>query len=143
MSIQYCICCFLRYPHQHSILWFCVLAPSIYELFWSASLLNQRCMSLTITFSVPKSPLITRAVPPYFSTVSRKQPAITRGLLFVKYTFNHRIFLLKPHIQPCMQSPNGFSLSYPSMCHVKFGPGTLYDRLMNLLAVLCSTPSVY
>ena len=53
---------------------------------------------------------------------------ITAGSLFILDTFSHMTLRLNPSIHPCMGKPYVFSLSYPSVCHAKFGPGFLYSR---------------
>ena len=64
-----------------------------------------------------------------------------------------RIVIWRTNLQPhnsstvpvdasiCIQKPNGFSLSYPSMCHKRFGPSVLYCRRSNQCFDLASTPS--
>ena len=63
------------------------------------------------------------------------------GWLFVRPTWSHMIFLEYPSMQPCIQNPYGFSLSYPSMCQIKFGPFAWYCRLWSLCLERLSTPS--
>ena len=54
---------------------------------------------------------------------------------------DHSSLLEKPSIQPCILNPNGFHLSWPSICHIKFGPLVWYARRRNLFLLLLSTPS--
>ena len=42
---------------------------------------------------------------------------------------------------PCTLKANGFSLSWQSICHVKFGPLQIYLRWCSLLLLLSETPS--
>ena len=46
-----------------------------------------------------------------------------------------------PSTQPCTLNPNGFNLSWPSICQMKFGPFVRYARRRNLFFRLVSIPS--
>ena len=83
----------------------------------SQELLRRNCwIPATKVFSVPKSGRTIPAVHPtkYFASKA--------GSLFKISTSSYTILLLQPSILPCMQNPNGFSLSKPLLCHKKFGP---------------------
>ena len=56
-------------------------------------------------------------------------------------SLSHIIRLLHPSIQQWTGNTKGFNLSYPSTCHVWFGPGEEYRRLCNARDLLCSQPS--
>ncbi len=54
---------------------------------------------------------------------------------------HHITCLLYPSIAPCIQKPKGFSLSYPSICQMWFGPSILYSLLCKRCLDLAATPS--
>lgn len=106
--------------HHTSILWLDTERPYIKLLSLeneSRELLRRnRWIPATKVFSVPKSGRTIRAVHPtkYFASKA--------GSLFEIPTSSYTILLLQWSILPCMQNPNGFSLSKPLLCHKKFGP---------------------
>ena len=63
------------------------------------------------------------------------------GSLFVELTVSQRIRREKPSTASWMKAPNGASLSHPSTCHKKFGPGVPYRLLLSLRCLRHSTPS--
>lgn len=63
------------------------------------------------------SPIIGPYQPGSSTNLSNTVWATIKGSLFEGPTSSHIIRLLYPSMPPCIQKPNGFSLSYPSMCH--------------------------
>ena len=73
------------------------------------------------------------------NTTFKYQGTLWRILLDL-VSLSHIIRLLHPSIQQWTGNPKGFNLSYPSTCHVWFGPGEEYRRLCNARDLLCSQP---
>ena len=103
-------------------------------------LLKYICISSIIECSVPSLVLIYFRSPPNSDTVSQYNFAVTFGSLVDAPTCNQSIFLENPSRHPWILKPQYFNLSYPSVCHMKLGPGLLYLRPHKRLIFLSITP---
>lgn len=129
-SVTHAVNPLLPCDHQFSILW---LACEDEHRCAATSPANKHCKEANIPFSVPQSVWTSIGRILFSSTAWRKKLAGITGLLLLLQTLSHIILLENPSTQPCIGSPDGFSLSYPSTCHEAFGPGETYDRRWSFL----------
>ena len=98
------------------------------------------CIGSIIECSVPSLALIYFGTLPNSDNLSKYNLAVTFGSLLDAPTCNQSILLKKLSIHPCILKPQYFSLSYPTMCHMKLETGLLYLRLYKRLLFLSFTP---